>query len=177
MADLERMIGSAHSLPPGRASGSHYELVPVVYIPHIARAFGGPLYLPTRLPAGFIFSNWTLAPHDFGTDGRRALFVDFGRDGPVLEWSVYAGPDTLGLNCPGKHPRFTPSPSVTIGGHRIFHAVGVGHGWDAWFCVPARSIGNSRPLEVDLWYAAQLDSPAMRREAEEIIAAANLIRQ
>jgi hypothetical protein len=63
-----------------------------------------------------------------------------------------------------------------ITGHRIFHDVGVGHGWDAWTCVQAHSVGNSAPLEVDLWYAAQLDSPAMRREAEGIIASAKLVR-
>jgi hypothetical protein len=176
VAALARMIATAHSLPPGRDYGSHYQLLPGPYVKRIRSSFADPFFLPARLPAGFIFSQWSVVRHDVDTDGRRSLFVIFGRDGPVLEWDVYAGRDTLGLDCPGKHPRFAPSPSLVINRHRVFYSVGVGHGWSAWRCVPAHAVGNSQPLELELWYAAQLDSRAMRLAAENILASATLIR-
>jgi hypothetical protein len=174
--ELERMVASAHTLPPGRARGSGYELMPPRQVGRIATAYAGPLYLPTWLPPGFIFSHWNVVPHDRDTDGRRSLFVTFGRDGPVLQWGVYAGADTLGLDCPGKHSYFRQPnhPTAIIAGRRIFLRVGI-HGGSTWTCVRANAVGNAKPLEIQLWYDIRLDSPAFRRKVMRMVATARLV--
>jgi hypothetical protein len=170
------MVASAHPLPPGRARGSRYELVPAGEVKRIVRAYGAPLFLPRRLPAGFIFSRWQVLPNGYGhPSSRRLLLVTFGRDGPSLAWSVYAGVDKFGLDCPEGHSRFTPPRPTLIDGRRIFFLLGI-HGASVWTCIPRQAVGNTKPIEVELWYDIRVDSPAMRRLARRMVGTSRLIR-
>ena len=134
------------------------------------RAYRGPLLLPTRLPAGFVFGRWDFHPQYYDTGGRDSAFISFGRDGRKLLWGVYTGIDKYGTDCSPSYSR----PTV-IDGHRIYFADGI-HGASAWECLPIHSVGNARPIEVELWYAIQLDSPGMRRFAMRTVATARLVR-
>lgn len=174
--DLERMVATAHQVPAGRARGARYELLPSSKIRAVANRFGAPLYLPRSLPGGFIFSEWSFRPHDFDTGGRDSLFVTFGRDGSTLDWSVLAGKDRYGIECPTKRTALSPKAFMVVHGVRIFLSVGI-HGGSAWRCVPAKSVGNASPLEVSLWYSIGLDAPAMRRQVSEIVAEAQLVKR
>jgi hypothetical protein len=172
--DLEAMVASARPLPPGRARGSRYELVPQAEVRRLGREFGTQLYLPRSLPRGFIFTGWSLVRHAPG-DGRRWVFVTFGRDGVLLHWSVYSGVEKFAIECPHGHPsRWDLKRSMLIQGRRILFADGI-HGASAWECIPPHAIGNPEPLEVALWYDIRLDYPAMRRTARQVVAGSQLI--
>ena len=170
-ADLERMVASARPLHPGRARDTRSEPLPPAYAHNAAAAFGSPLFLPQALPAGFIFSRWHIVRSDPNVDGRRALYVTYGRDGPVLEWSVLAGTDTFGLDCPEKPSSLAPEHPVLINGRRVFSNVGI-HGGSAWTCIPRNAVHNLKPLEIKLWYDIRLDGAAMRRMVSRMVATA-----
>ncbi len=170
---LEHMVASARPLPPGRAQGSSYELVPVRDVRRVAKVFAMPLFLPRRLPGGFVFSDWNVVRRDSDTGGRRSLFVTFGREGPTIGWGVYAGTDVYGFDCP---QRFA-DPSRVLHGRRIFYTVGAGHGASVWMCLAPRTVGNQEPLEVEAWYSASLFNPSFRRRMMELLATARLIRR
>jgi hypothetical protein len=167
--ELERVVASGRPVSPGRARGLRYELTPAREVKRIVRAYRAPLFLPTRLPSGFIFSQWGFVPHLYDAGGRRSLFVTFGRDGRKLEWGVYTGVDSYASDCPARHLQPT-----LVNGHRVYLAGGI-HGASAWECLPAHSVGNARPIEVELWYSIQLDSPRMRRFAVRTVATARLV--
>jgi hypothetical protein len=88
-------------------------------------AFRQPLFLPMRLPGGFIYSDWSVAARVDNLDQPRQLSVRFGRDSLFAQilWDVSSGVDTLGLDCPtkGKPPHqtvikpmlFTPRKAFT----------------------------------------------------------------
>jgi hypothetical protein len=173
--ELERMVASAKPVPSGRAPGSRYELTPAREVRRIVRTYRAPLLLPTRLPSGFVFSRWDFDPHDYDRDGRRSLWVTFGRDGRKFVWGVYTGADTFGLDCPVKPVPWQHRRPTLVNGHRIYLIVGI-HGASVWECLPAHTVGNSRPIEVELWYAIQLDSPRMRQFAMRTVATARLVR-
>jgi hypothetical protein len=170
--DLEGMVGSARSLPPGRARGARYELPPRAATRQMAAVFGSPFFLPTRLPRGFISTRWQLAPHDFGETPRRTLFVTFARDGLLLEWFVRAGVDPDGFGCPKPE---TVRRTFVVKGRRVYFADGI-HGASARACVPRHAVGNAKPLEIELWYDIRLDSPRMRRLAARMVGTARLVR-
>lgn len=174
-AELARIVSSARPLPPGRAADGRFELIPAAEAKRLSKAFGSPLFFPKTLPSGFIFSQAGIKHRDPDMHGRDSLFVDFGRDGPVLEWGVYAGRDKYAIECPAKRAAFAKTPFLVIHGIDIFLIVG-NHGGSAWRCIPAHAIGNAKPLQVELWYDARVDSPAMRRQASEIVANARLVK-
>jgi hypothetical protein len=173
--DLEQMVATANAVPAGRAPGRRYELLPAEDVQPVVNSFGSPLYLPRSLPTGFIFSEWAFHPHDSNTDGRDSLFVTYGRDGAIVDWSVLAGKDRYAFECPSKETASSPKPFVVIHGVRVFLIVGI-HGGSAWRCVRANTVGNAKPLEVSLWYSIQLDSPAIRRQFVQLVAKARLVR-
>ncbi len=164
--ELERMVASARPLPPGRVGAHRFELPPEREIAKMARAFGRPLPLPRRLPGGFIYSSWRFDPYSYDYGGRRALWVSFGRDGRVLYWAVYAGRDRSYNACDG--------PAREINGRRIWFNVGI-HGASARTCLPPGTIGNAKRLEIEVWYAIQLDNPTMRRFAQRVVADPRLV--
>jgi hypothetical protein len=174
--ELARIVSSARPLPPGSAANGRFELVPVAEARRLPKEFGSPLFLPKSLPAGFIFSQAEIRRRDPDTEGRDSLFVDFGRDGRLLEWGVYAGREEFALECPAKKAAFAKKPFVVIHGIDVFLNLGA-VGGSAWRCIPAHTVGNPKPLEVELWYDGGLDSPAMRRQVSEIVANARLVKE
>ena len=167
---LERMVASARPVPPGRLPGARYELPPARVLERIVRVYRAPLFLPTRLPPGFVFSRWRFDPRDYNTGGRRSLLITFGCDGRRLQWGVYTGVDRYPSACQAGGWRPT-----LVEGRRIYFAAGI-HGASAWECLPRHAVGNARPIEVELWYAIQLDSPRMRRFAMRMVRRARLVR-
>jgi hypothetical protein len=170
-SELERMVGGARPSPPGRTLRSRYELPPRDEVERMAAAFRGPLLLPTKLPGGFIYSDWNVAAHaEPGFDDRRRLSVVFGRDSlfAKIDWAVSSGVDHTGLDCPRKHkpPRLT-----VIDGRPIYVNEGI-HGVSVWTCFARNRVGNARQLEVSLWYDIRLHSPAMLRLATRMVGTA-----
>jgi hypothetical protein len=174
VAQLERFVAGAHALPAARVRGRTYELTPADDVRHLSARFDSPLYLPTELPNGFLFSQWKFRSHDPNAEARDSLYVTFGRDGAVLDWSVHAGIDKLGLDCPINEPPLAPKPVRVIHGVRVFLRVGI-HGGSAWRCIPAHAVGNSLPLEVSVWYSIGIDNPAMEEQVREMVADARLV--
>jgi hypothetical protein len=180
VSDLERMVASAQPSPPGRAPDSRYELPPQREVKRMAPFFRGPLFLPTRLPGGFIFSEWRVSPHRDSLDRRRVLDVTFGRDAlsTLLVWTIYAGIDKEGFDCPRKPLRLAPTSAqhqVLIRGRSIYAIEGI-HGVSVWTCVRANTVGNAEPLEIALWYNIRLQSPAMLSLAMRMIGYGKLVR-
>jgi hypothetical protein len=170
-SELERMVASARPSPPGRTLRSRYELPPRGEVERMAAAFRRPLLLPTRLPGGFIFSDWNVdARAEPGFDDRRRLSFVFGRDSlfAKIDWTVSSGVDTSGLDCPlkNKPPRVT-----VIDGRPIYANEGI-HGVSVWTCLPPHRGGNASPLEVALWYDIRLHSPEMLRLAMRMVGTA-----
>jgi hypothetical protein len=170
-SELERMVASARPSPPGRTRGSRYELPSGREEERMAVAFRRPLFLPTRLPGGFIYSDWDVAARsEPGFVDRRRVSVVFGRDSlfAKIDWMVSSGVDTTGLDCPLKHK---PPRVTVIDGRPIYANEGI-HGVSVWTCIPPHSVGNARPLEVSLWYDIRLHSRAMLRLAMRMIGTA-----
>ena len=174
LAARVRAVASAQTPSAGRVFRSGFQLAPPDVVHRLSRGYGSPFYVPTKLPDGFIFSQWSIRRQDPNQEGRNSLYIDFGNDGAALEWGTYAGRDTFGLACPTRKTRYSPGVFMTIGGVRVFLLVGI-QGGSVWRCVPAHSVGNARPLEVELWYSIGLDSRRMERELAEIIATARLV--
>ena len=139
--------------------------------------FGSPLFLPHKLPPGFVFSHWAYRAHDPNIDDRASLFLTYGRSGYILEWGVYSGIDKLGLDCPTKANKRFPrnKPFVVVDGVPIYLIVGI-HGGSVWRCILPQAVGNANPVEVAVWYSIQLDSPRMRRTLAELVASPRLVR-
>jgi hypothetical protein len=173
--DLERMVASARPQAPGRARGSRYELPGRAATRHMGRAFKSPFFLPRIVPRGFVFTRSTVHRAGFDLEPRRTLRATFGRDGVLLEWTIFAGVDKYGFDCPrhGKPP--DAQHRFTAHGQRVFLSAGI-HGATAWRCLPRHAVGNTRPLEVELWYDINLDGKKMRRRAVQMVATARLFR-
>lgn len=172
-SELERMVVSAHPSPPGRASGSEYELPSQSDVERMATSFRRPLLLPTELPGGFIYSQWYVGdPFDTG-ERRRQLSISFGRDGLFshVSWHLLSGVDTLALDCPAQNDL---EPLAVIKGRPIYANEGI-HGVSVWTCIPADVVGNEEPLEVHLWYDIRLHSSSMLRLATRMVGAARLV--
>jgi hypothetical protein len=170
-SELERMVASARPSPPGRTSGSRYELPAGREVERMAAAFRRPLVLPTRLPGGFIYSDWNVAVRaEPGFDDRRRLSVVFGRDSlfAKIDWAVSSGVDTSGLDCPRKNK---PARVAVIHGRAIYDNEGI-HGVSVRTCLPPHRVGNTRPLEISLWYDIRLHSRAMLRLAMRMVGTA-----
>jgi hypothetical protein len=170
-SELERMVASARPSPPGRTRRSSYELPRRGEVERMAAAFRRPLLLPTRLPGGFIFSDWSVAPRaEPGYDERRQLSLVFGHDSlfAKIGWTVSSGVDTTGLDCPLKHK---PPRVTVIDGLPIYANEGI-HGVSVWTCIPPHRVGNASPLEVSLWYDIRLHSRAMLRLAMRMVGTA-----
>jgi hypothetical protein len=174
-ADLRRMVATARrSAPPGRTSRSRYELPPQNEVRRMLVAFRRPLVLPTRLPGGFIYSDWALLAGT-GIEGpRRELNVRFGGDSlfEQIAWHVSSEADSWGLDCLGKSK---PRPQAVINGRRIYANEAM-HSVEVWTCFAPRTTGNAKPLVVGLWYDIRLHSPKMLHLALRIIGAARLVR-
>jgi hypothetical protein len=141
----------------------------------MAAAFRRPLFLPTKLPGGFIYSDWNVAARaEPGFDDRRRVSVVFGRDSlfAKIDWAVLSGVDGTGLDCPRRHkpPRLT-----VVGGRAVYVNEGI-HGVSVWTCLRPRLAGGARPLEISLWYDIRLHSPAMLRLAARMVGTAELVR-
>jgi hypothetical protein len=175
--EMVRMVMSARRPPADRAPGGSYSLASGADLQHMSTRFGAPLIVPRRLPPGFVFTGWAYRARDPNIDGRASLFQTFGRSGNVLGWSVYSGTDKLGLDCPAKGNTKFPrdKPFLVSQGTAIYLRVGI-HGGSAWRCIPVGTLGNARPLEVELWYSIQLDSPRMRNVVAALVAEPRIIR-
>jgi hypothetical protein len=174
-SDLERMVASAHPSAPGRAGGSGYELPSTSEVHRMAVSFRRPLFLPTKLPGGFIFSQWHVAPGVAGFGGRRELSAIFGRDGLFtrLEWRVSWDIDVSAYgDC--SH-RFSRPREVVVNGRATYANEAI-HAVSVWTCIPPNAAGNAKPLEVSLWYDIRLHSPAMLRLARRMIGTARLVQ-
>lgn len=172
-SELEEMVASAHPSPPGRTSGSEYELPSQEEVERMSASFGRPLLLPTELPGGFIYSQW-YAGDRFDTGERRSqLSISFGRDGlfTQVSWDLFSGVDPLALFCPG---RGDWQPRRVINGRTIYANEAI-HGVSVWTCIPPHVVGNEEPLEVNLWYDIRLQSPAMLRLAMRMVGFARLV--
>ena len=174
-SELERMVAGAQPSPPGRTRRSRYELPARGEVERMAAAFRRPLLLPTRLPGGFIFSDWSVAARgEPGFDDRRQLSLVFGRDSLFarIGWTVSSGVERLGLDCPRKNRR---RPLSVIHGRPVYGNEGI-HGVSVWTCLPPNRVGNASPLEVSLWYDIRLHSRAMLRLAMRMVGNAKLVR-
>jgi len=140
----------------------------------MAVAFERPLFLPTRLPGGFIYSDWSVAARVDSVDPRRQLSVEFGRDSLFarIGWAVSSGVDRLGLECQRKDKL---RPQAVINGRAIFANEGI-HGVSVWTCFAPKTIGNAKPLEVSMWYDIRLHNAKMLRLAIRIIGTAKRVR-
>jgi hypothetical protein len=175
-AELQRMVASAErSSSPGRTSPSRFELPSRSEIRRMALAFRRPLLLPTRLPSGFIYSDWRVAAHvEPQVDPRRQVSVGFGRDSlfEQILWDVSSGVDRLGLDCQRKDKL---RPQAAINGRAIYANEGI-HGVRVWTCFAPETVGNVRPLDVSMWYDIRLHNPEMLRLAMRMIGTAKLTR-
>jgi hypothetical protein len=175
-AELQRMVASVHrSSSPGRTSPSRYQLPSQSEVQRMALAFRRPLFLPTRLPSGFIYSDWRVAVHvEHQVDPRRQVSVGFGRDSlfEQILWDVSSGVDRLGLECQRKDKL---RPQAVINGRAIYANEGI-HGVSVWTCFASKAVGNVKPLEVSMWYDIRLHNPKMLRLAMRMIGTAKLVR-
>jgi hypothetical protein len=174
-AELERMVaGARRSSVRGRTSRSRYELPSHSEVRRMVAAFRRPAFLPTRLPGGFIYSDWRVAARIDSDDPRRQLSIGFGRDSLFQQilWDVSSGPDRLGLNCPSEHK---PRPLAVINGRTIYANEGI-HGVSVWTCFAPKTMGNAKPLEVSMWYDIRLHNGKMLRLAMRMIGTAKLGR-
>jgi len=169
--DLERMVASAQPEPPGRARGRRFELPTRAMTHTMQRTYRLPFFLPRFLPRGFVFTGWKVNPRDFAYEKRRTLLLWLGRDGTRLRWTVLSGVDRYG-ECP--RDRFAQHTFVSHA-RRVFFGAGI-HGATAHTCLPRHAVGNTRPLEVELWYDIRLDRKKMRRRAVRMVASARLFR-
>jgi hypothetical protein len=171
VSELERMVASARPSPPGRTRASRYELPARTDVVRMARSFRRPLFLPTKLPGGFIFSRSYVAAHADSVDRRRRLDVVFGRDSLFRKvvWLVFSGIDTSGFDCPRKD---RPRPLAVIDGRAIYVNEAI-HGVSVWTCMEPH---NSPPLEVSLWYDIRLHSRTMLRLAMRMVGTARRVR-
>jgi uncharacterized protein YecT (DUF1311 family) len=172
-SELERMVASAHPAPPGRASGSDYELPTQGEIELMAASFRRPILLPRELPDGFIYSQWYEGdPFDTG-ERRPQLSITFARDGLFthLEWHLASGIDPLGLYCSTASEW---QPLTVINGRPIYANEAI-HGVSVWTCLAPHVVGNEEPLQVDLWYDIRLHSPTMLRLATRMVGTAMLV--
>ena len=165
--DLEGMVASARPQPPGRAPGRRYELPTRAMTRAMGRTYRSPFLLPRFLPRGFVFTGWRVNPPDLDFEKRRTLQLRFGRDGTRLLWTVLSGVDRYG-DCPRDH--FAQHTFVSHG-RRVFFGAGI-HGATAHTCLPPNAVGNTRPLDVELWYDIGLDGRKMRRRAVRMVATA-----
>jgi hypothetical protein len=174
--ELRRMVASAQrSSSSGRTSRSRYELPLRSEIRHMALAFRRPLFLPARLPGGFLYSDWRVVAHvEPQLDPRRQLSVGFGRDSlfEQILWDVSSGVDRLGLECQRKD---NLRPQAVINGRAIYANEGI-HGVSVWTCFPPETVGNVKPLEVSMWYDIRLHNPEMLRLAIRMMGTAKLTR-
>jgi len=139
----------------------------------MAFAFRRPLFLPTRLPSGFIYSDWRVAAHvEPQVDPRRQVSVGFGRDSlfEQILWDVSSGVDRLGLEC---HRKDKLRPQAVINGRAIYANEGI-HGVSVWTCFAPETVGNVKPLEVSMWYDIRLHNAEMLRLAMRMIGTAKL---
>ena len=170
--ELRAMVASARQGPPGRAVGGTYELMPPGQVRKISREFGAPLYVPTSLPRGFIYSTWNIvrrAP----VDGRRWAQISFGQNGTEMYWDVHSGVEKYAVDCPHGHPlHYETEGLAQIGLWPIAFGAGI-HGASAWECIPAGAVGNPEPLEVEVWYERAGDT--LRHELRQMIADSRLI--
>jgi hypothetical protein len=173
--NLQRMVASARSsASPGRTSPSRYELPSQNEVRRMLVAFRRALFLPTRLPGGFIYSDWALVARTGIGGPQRELTVGFGRDSlfKQMAWHVSSGADNPGLDCLSKHK---PRPQAVINGRSIYANEGI-HGVDVWTCFASKTVGNAKPLVVGLWYDIRLHNPKMLYLAMRMIGAARLVR-
>jgi hypothetical protein len=174
-AELERMVASAQrSSLLGRTSLSRFELPSHGEIRRMVLAFQRPLFLPTRLPGGFIYSDWSVAARIDNVDPRRQLSVRFARDSlfQQVAWHVSYGADRLGLDCPSKH---RPRPEAVINGRPLYANEGI-HGVSVWTCFAPETVDNAEPLEVSMWYDIRLHNPKMLRLAMRMVGTAKPLR-
>jgi hypothetical protein len=175
-AELQRMVASAQrSSSPGRTSPSRYELPSESEIRRMALAFRQPLFLPTRLPGGFIYSDWRVAAQvEPQVDPRRQVSVGFGRDSlfEQILWDVSSGVDRLGLECQRKDKL---RPQSVINGRAIYANEGI-HGVSVWTCFAPETVGTAKPLEVSMWYDIRLHNSEMLRLAMRMVGTAKLTR-
>lgn len=174
-AELERMVASAQrSSLLGRTSFSRFELPSHGEIRRMVLAFQRPLFLPTRLPGGFIYSDWSVAARIDNVDPRRQLSVRFARDSlfQQVAWHVSYGADRLGLDCPSKR---RPRPEAVINGRPLYANEGI-HGVSVWTCFAPETVDNAEPLEVSMWYDIRLHNPKMLRLAMRMVGTAKPLR-
>jgi hypothetical protein len=169
-AELQRVVASARrpSLP-ARTSRSRYEPPGQDEVRRMAVAFRRPLFLPRRLPGGFIYSDWSVATRSFGQ--QRELTVRFGRDSLFAQilWDVSSGFDACGL-WKGKL-----RPQAVINCRAIYANAGI-HGVEVSTCFTPKTVGNAKPLAVGMWYDIRLHNPKMLRLAMRLIGTARLVR-
>jgi hypothetical protein len=177
LGELVRMVSSTRRASSDRAPGGGYRLASDADVARMSARFGSPLFLPRKLPSGFVFSRWAYTAHDSNLDDRASLFLTYGAGGYELQWSVYSGIDKFGLDCPTKANKRFPrnKPFVVIRGVLTYLIVGI-HGGSIWRCIPPDPVGNAKPIQVAVWYSIQLDSPQMRRALADLVASARLIR-
>jgi hypothetical protein len=167
-AALQRMLASARRPSvPGRTSPSRFELPPQNEIKRMRAAFRQALLLPTRLPGGFIYSDWNLA----GPAHKRDLRLTFGRNSlfTQITWHVSSSPRG---HCPtsGNPPR-----RAVVNGRSIYVNEGI-HGVEVSTCIAPGIVGNRRPAQFAMWYDIRLHNPTMLRLAMRMIATAKPIR-
>jgi hypothetical protein len=172
--ELERMVASARPSPAGRVSGGRYELPSRAEIRRMLTVFRRPLFVPDRLPLGFIFSDWSFSARgDPEVDPRRSISLTFGRDSLLSQvvWGVASGVEKLALECPRKR---RPEPYAEINGRPIYVNEGI-HGVEVWTCLGEHRFGNDQPLEISVWYDIRLHGPPMLHWATQTIATAQAI--
>lgn len=107
-------------------------VVPTAVAQQIAGALGSHAYLPTWLPAGYLFTGWQRSGYGTPAD----LTVSFARAGKSLAWSV---PSDGFIDCPA----FSFDPHARINGMTVYRRVHSGV-QTAWIC-----LGTSKnPLEI-----------------------------
>jgi hypothetical protein len=113
---------TATSAATGSTASPSASVVPTSAAQQIAGSFGIRAYLPSFLPAGYLYTGWQRA--GFGSPGD--LTVSFARAGKTLTWSI----PSEGFDCPA----FSFEPHVRIASTTVYRRVRSGV-QTAWICV------------------------------------------
>jgi hypothetical protein len=114
------LAAAGGTVSPSAATSA--SVVPPTAAQQIAGSFGSRAYLPTFLPAGYLYTGWQRSGYGNPAD----LTVSFARAGKTLTWSIPAD----GFDCPA----FSFDPHVRIGGATVYRRVRSGV-QTVWICL------------------------------------------
>lgn len=149
--------------------------VPPAVARRIASTLKTPIVLPVKQPTGLVYSKWRYYAKAVGGTGR-VVYVTFDHGGAA--WDINVGKSVdMTVECPKNgRPTIDVNHRASINGRTVFYSNGI-QGDRAWTCFPAKSIGNSQPIDVGLWLSHVGDNPITTTRAMRIVATARVVQK